>query len=108
MAEKLGRREEFSTVGLHEALDHSAEIGVVLDHPADLLDRMHHRRVVLVVEEPPDVRVGEIGQLAAEVHRDLAGEGDRLALQSGAAAFAMREDHEIITVRYGRCFIRLT
>ena len=51
--------------------------------PLDLLDRVHDGRVVLVVEKSPDLRVRELGQLPAEVHRDLPGKGDRLGVGLG-------------------------
>ena len=45
---------------------------------------------MLVVEEPSDLRIREIRQVLADVHRHLAREGDRAARStstSGSATF---------------------
>ena len=49
-----------SAVGLHESVDDLAEIGVVFDHVLDLFDGVHDGRVVLVIEQATDLRVGEV------------------------------------------------
>src|SRR6476661_5256882 len=67
-------------VALEKRLDDLAEIRVVFDQALDLLDGVHDGRVVLVVEEPADLRVREAGQFSAEIHRHLARKGDRLGV----------------------------
>src|SRR4030095_16423595 len=64
-AEKSEAPGHASRVWLQKPLDDPAEIGVVLDHPLDLLDRVHDRRVVLVVEEPPGFGVRQLRRHAA-------------------------------------------
>lgn len=55
-------------------------------HPAgeatDLLDRVDDRRVVLVVELSTDLRVGEVRQLFAEVHRHLPRKGELFGVRA--------------------------
>src|SRR6266542_2368223 len=69
-----GKRDRIaspSAITLQKRLDDLAEIRVVFDQALDLFDGMHDRRVMLVVEEPADLGIGEPCQLAAEIHRDL-------------------------------------
>ena len=61
---------------------------------ADLLVRVHDRGVVAAAEGLPDLRQRHVGQLAAEVHRDLAGRGERLRL-AGAAQVVERHVEEL-------------
>src|SRR6185369_13865914 len=57
---------------LREHVDRARELLIVLHQLIDLFDRVHDRRVVLVVEQLSDLGVREIGQVLAHVHRDLA------------------------------------
>src|SRR5580765_7277237 len=59
------------------------KIRVVFVQTVDLLDRVHHRGVMLVVEQSSDLREGELRELAAEIHRDLARERDGLGVRLG-------------------------
>src|SRR5262249_24409379 len=63
---------------LQHAIERLCELGLALAQLVDLLHRVHHRRVVLVVELTTDVGVGEVGEALAHPHRDLAGKGDLL------------------------------
>src|SRR6266536_5361131 len=64
-------------VRLLEALDHFAEIRIVLHQLLDLLDGVHDRRMVLFVEQSSDLRIREAGQSPTEIHRDLSRKSDR-------------------------------
>src|ERR1700720_3828998 len=61
---------------LFERLNSAVEIGVCCSGLIDLLYRVHHRGVVLVVEELADLGVREGRQLLAEEHRYLARDHD--------------------------------
>ena len=80
-AEISRRRRRRSTIRLQEPLDDLAEIRIVFREPLDLFDRVHHRRVVLVVEQTADFRIGKTGQFPAEIHRDLSRKRDRLGVR---------------------------
>src|SRR5262245_38251213 len=62
----------------HDALFELAQLvghGLVRgDHRGDLAVGEEHRGVIPVPEHAPDLRVGALGQLAAEIHRVLARE----------------------------------
>ena len=59
-----------------ELLDRAGEGGIFQDASLDLADRVDDGGVVSAVEGGGDLREGEIGELAAEVHGELAGTGD--------------------------------
>ena len=58
-------------VGLHRA-HFAAEFRIVILLLLDLVARVHDRGVVLLAEFARDLRQRRIGELAREVHRDLA------------------------------------
>src|SRR5690242_5749604 len=62
------------------ALDELGElVDLFVDLPAlrhlllDLVDRVDHGRVIALAERLGDLREREVGELATDVHRDLAG-----------------------------------
>src|SRR5215208_3353836 len=59
-----------------ELLDGPGEAGVLEGAPLDLADRVQDGGVIAAVEGLCDGRQGEIGELASQVHRELAGLGD--------------------------------
>lgn len=61
---------------VNEALYGSVEIRLLLPEQVDFFDRVHYGGVVFVIELLPDVGIGQVGQLLAEIHRDLARKGD--------------------------------
>src|SRR4051794_10695954 len=65
-------------------LAHLVEDGAALgEQLVDLAVGVHHRRVVTVAELRPDLGQGEAGELAAQVHRDLA-RHDEVATPAGS------------------------
>src|SRR5690606_23173954 len=75
----------------------------VLAHLAvDLPDGVEHRGVVAAAELGADLRQGQVRQLAAQVHRDLAGRGD-----GGDAAGAGEVVHGDAEVARGHVHDRL-
>ena len=78
---RAGRFEGLEAADLGHVLERARELGVAGAQLVDLVDRVHDRRVVLVVELAADLRIGEVGQLLAEVHRHLAREGDLLRVR---------------------------
>src|SRR5438046_1111817 len=63
-----------------ELLDLFEGLAALGDLVTDLLVGVHDRGVVAAAEGLPDAREGQVGQLAAEVHGDLARLGVRLRL----------------------------
>src|ERR1044072_298080 len=61
-----------------ELLDEVVDRAVLLDQPRDLGGGVDDRGVVAPAELLPDHRKRGVGELAAEVHRDLARIDDRL------------------------------
>src|SRR5689334_8995955 len=61
-----------------DGFDAVEELAVfALDPTLDLLDRAHHRGVVLAAETLAELRVARLEPLPAQVHRDHARIGDR-------------------------------
>jgi hypothetical protein len=56
-AENRGPESGASAVGLHKAFDDLAEICVVLGQALYFFDRVHDGRMVLVVEQAPDLGI---------------------------------------------------
>src|SRR6266852_3544032 len=52
------------------------EFGILLDESLDLGDGVQDSGVILAAEGPPDLGERGVGELAGEVHGDLAREGD--------------------------------
>src|SRR6185436_16143532 len=65
-----------------ELLDGGVKRGIRLPAPLGCLGRMHDRRVV-TPEELSDPRVGRRRHAAAEIHRELARNGDVLCTAAG-------------------------
>ena len=61
---------------IDESLDCAVEITVLFSEAPDLLDRVHDRRMVLVVELFTDVRIREVRQFFTQVHGHLTRKGD--------------------------------
>src|SRR5687768_2828812 len=59
-----------------DLLDRAAESRILRAALSDALDGVHHGGVVAAVEGARNFGKGELGELAGEVHRDLAGAGD--------------------------------
>ena len=59
------------------------EFGIFLEQALDLVDGVQDGGVVLAAEGAADLGERGVGELAGEVHRDLAGEGDGLGAVLG-------------------------
>src|SRR4051795_10861018 len=59
-----------------ELLDGAREAGVLEGAALDLADGVHDGGVITAVEGVGDLRKGEVGELAGEVHGELPGAGD--------------------------------
>src|SRR5258708_3221680 len=101
MAVKIGpvegpKNPPNSPKGRAQGVECLVKIRVVFVETLNFLDRVHHRRMVLVVEQSSDLRKRETGEVSAEVHRNLAREGDSLrvglGLQVGDAQTVVRCD----------------
>src|SRR5579884_2405663 len=68
---------------VHKALDAGGEVGVLRERAFDPLAGVHDGRVVAAPELLADAGQGRVRQLAGQVHRDLAGEGDPLGSPLG-------------------------
>src|SRR5213075_342625 len=55
---------------LREHVDRARELRIVLHQLIDLVDRVHHGRVMLVVEQLSDLGIRKIGEVLGHVHRD--------------------------------------
>ena len=55
-----------------QIIHHARHRRIVLDGVGNLIAAMQHRRVVAVAEHLPNLRQGEVRQVARDVHRDLA------------------------------------
>src|SRR5262245_39800229 len=75
---------------LTQVVDLVVDLLALCHESLDLLDRMDHGGVVPAAEEAGDRGVAEIGLLAEDVHRHLAG-GDELALAALATEGLDRE-----------------
>src|SRR4029434_3339105 len=58
---------------LDEQGDLIVDLSILAHERTDLLNGVHDRRVVPAAEDLGDVREGQLGQLAHDVHADLAG-----------------------------------
>ena len=82
MRTRVGRADQKPSVrGAELALDRfevRAHLGVVGAERLDLAHRAHDRRVIAVAERAPELGERALQALLAEVHRDMAREGDAL------------------------------
>src|SRR5215467_14868016 len=69
---------------LGQRVDSLLELRVLLDHRLELGDRVEDGGMVFAPERAPDVTQRRVGELAREIHSDLAGEGDRFGPVLGA------------------------
>ena len=85
-----GRAASRPAQGLGQALHGVVGLGIVGDPLGGALARVQDGRVVAVAERAADRRQGLVGELAREVHGDLAGPGDG----GGAARGEQRVDRD--------------
>ena len=77
-------------------LDGTVELAIRASELLDLLNGVHHGRMVLIIEVFADLGEGELGQVLAEVHGDLPRKSDLLGI---ALRFDFT-DFEAVVARY--------